>query len=172
MIKLLKTISHSAAIILIFILQYSFIEVLDEGFNQVNLPLIVLLSLSGRNKFVLAFYYALGFGLLGDIISPLPFGIMLLTYFLIFVIIYFILEKFLARRSLATFMATSLISLILFLLIKFYSYAAFNLVETSLVDNWRLFLIYLATNLTSLALIYLFIQYLKLKQRDSSRKKI
>ena len=92
-------------IVLLALVQISFINSLPKVASSLNLILIILIFLLILTNFKLALIWAVSLGYLLDLFSFYPFGIYLVSLSLTIVIAHFLLTNFFTNRSLYSFLA-------------------------------------------------------------------
>ncbi len=115
-------IGISAILIFIFaIIQFGLISSLPGFLSQINLfvsALIFVLALFGYRT---AFWWAFFFGIISDIMSFLPLGVYLAAFIVLLAGTNFLLNNFFTNRSLYSFLALAVFSMLIFKLITFFS---------------------------------------------------
>ena len=113
--------------LLLAIIQLAFISALPAGFNDVNLLLVVLVFVLGLASYRAAVLWSLWLGVIMDIFSFLPFGLLTLNLLLVIFVIHFLLENFFTNRSLYSFMALALFAYLIHQTILYFIFYIFAL---------------------------------------------
>lgn len=121
----LKVILNIFFIILLSLIQVGFINGLPLMLSNINLLLIVLIYVLVLGGFRMAGVWALSMGLILDIISFLPFGAFLISFFLSLIVINFLLVNFFTNRSLYAYIAITFFASISFF-ISIYVFSVAN----------------------------------------------
>lgn len=100
-----KILINLLLIVLLALVQISFISSLPKVASGLNLILIILIFLLIITNFKLALIWAVSLGYLLDLFSFYPFGIYLVSLSLTIVIAHFLLANFFTNRSLYSFLA-------------------------------------------------------------------
>lgn len=125
-----KIILNSLLITLLAIVQFSFISSLPNGFNNLNLILVIIVYiLSGLKGLDHAIYWVVGLGFLMDIFSFSYFGINLINLILTLIIANFLLNNFFTNRSLYSFLALTFLVTLIYEIFLNGSHYIFNLIE-------------------------------------------
>lgn len=151
------------AIILVFIFLESFMGTLNWRFSFWPAILAFILFIFGKK---IALIWAIGLGFLQDEFSTLPFGIHLLTFFCLTLILYFLIQKILSNR---TFLSLLTLSVIATLLSAFLLYL-FCIIGSAIFGNEKLFsfslqniLVQLLGNIILTIIIFIIIFFLSKK---------
>jgi cell shape-determining protein MreD len=115
----LKIFSNIFFVLLLFILQFSFISTFVWYFSGLNILLVsilFILVLYGSKK---AFFWSLGFGFFSDVFSFDFFGLYILSFLFSFLVIYFLQNNFLTNRSLKSFIVLITFSLFVFKIVLY-----------------------------------------------------
>ncbi len=141
-------------IIFVFILHQSLIANFDWRFNLWPVILVFVLFAFNEN---LALLWGIVSGFLLDLYSILPFGINLITFFLIIFIIYLLAKNFVTNRSFLSFFILCLIAVFLnigflFLAQKLFSW--FGNLEQIIIFNWSTIFFQILTNIILCIILY------------------
>ncbi len=155
----LKIIINLLLLIIISIIQLSFINGLPSYFTGINIVIIAMVFIVGLNRFDIWFWWAFGFGLFFDFYAFLPFGFHLFVFPLINIVISFFLVNYLTDRSFYSFV------ILLFLFLFFYKISLFFLYYFLYFFNFEIifsfsfydFLISCFVNFILIAIIYSFL---------------
>lgn len=107
-----KTALSAILIILLSLIQVSFVSGLPGWFNNINAAALALVFVLALGSFRLALFWAFGLGFFMDIYSFLPFGVYLATFLATVIIMNFFLVNFFTNRSLYSFLALTLLCLL------------------------------------------------------------
>lgn len=151
-----KIIINLLFILMLAVVQISFISGLPGLFNELNLVLTVLIFILGFASFNFAAWWLLGIGFALETFSFLPFGAYLVGLGLTIVIANFLLDYFFTNRSLYSFLslvalATAAYELIINLISFIFFEKYFFLAEPNF---WILFLEQIGLNLLFTFFIY------------------
>jgi cell shape-determining protein MreD len=110
----IKIIFNLILIIVLSVIQISFISALPFGLSNFNLALVSLAIILMISNFNISLWWAVGMGFLFDIYSFLPFGTYLVCFFLTVLVANFLLSNFFTNRSLYSFIALIFLSSLCF----------------------------------------------------------
>jgi rod shape-determining protein MreD len=160
-----KIIIYLFSILLVFIIQWSFINALPFYLDNLNFILIVLIFILGIAGIKNALIWAMGVGLLLDIYSFLPFGTYLVIFFIIIIFTNLLLNNLFTNRSLYSFVALTSFAIIIYEVILFAAYFFYSLMNENVIfpnygfDFWLNELIKLSLNLCIVFIIYYFLTF-------------
>lgn len=100
--------------ILLSVMQISFISGLPFQMSNLNLILVILVLMLGFGDLYFVMWWSFGLGLVLDVFSFLPFGTHLIALPIAVYIAYFLLNNFFTNRSLYTFLALGAISTLVY----------------------------------------------------------
>lgn len=124
--KWYKFVIYFILIALVLIFQITFLGNFNLFFKNFNLMLAILVLLIGLTDFKTVLVYLVWFAVLMDIYSSLPFGIFLMTFFLVAIILEILFLNFFTNRSFYSLIIMGIIAVIIynifFLLISGFSY--------------------------------------------------
>lgn len=103
--------------------------------NNFNLILSLLIFLTVVISFRISLWYALGTGLLLEMFSAYPYGLIIISLFLTVVLIDWLLNHFLTNRSYYSLLLLGLIGLIFYYLLLFGFGYLLNLLKISIIDE-------------------------------------
>ncbi len=166
-----KILVNFILILLVSILQISFISNLPAGLNGLNIILLVIVFILMFSNYVLAFWWTIGLSLFFEIYFFLPFGLYSLVLFITLNIIYFLLYNFFTNRSLYSVLAliffANLIYNILFI-IFLYLFHLFFQTDFNITLNFdfiSLQLFHLILNLFLAFIIFYIINFISYRWR-------
>ncbi len=124
--KWYKFVIYFILIALAMIFQITFLGNFNLFFKNFNLMLAILVLLIGLTDFKTVLVYLVLSGVLMDIYSSLPFGVYLMTFFLLAIILEILFLNFFTNRSFYSLITMGIIAVIIynifFLLISGFSY--------------------------------------------------
>lgn len=109
--KYLKIFAYLVSIIVIALVQISFISALPGWLDGFNVILLLLLFMIGLQNFEIALWWAFGLGLVLDFFSFSFFGAYTLSLLIVVVLIQFLLKNFITNRSLYSFLTACFFAL-------------------------------------------------------------
>lgn len=101
------------------IIQIGLISALPGLFKEINILLILLVFILSLGGFRLAFWWALGAGIVINIYYFIPFGIVIISIMVAIIVTNFLLTNFFTNRSLYSFLFLTLIALVTYKIILF-----------------------------------------------------
>lgn len=109
-----RIIIQALLIILVSLLQFSFISGLPLALNNFNLILIILIFILSLGSLKLSIWWAVSIGFLLDTFSFSPFGVFLVSLPLTIFAANFLMVKFFTNRSLYSFFALTVLTTIFY----------------------------------------------------------
>lgn len=159
-----KIIVNTFLLSVIAAIQLSFVDGLSGYLSELNIVFVTLAFVIGITNFKVWFWWAFGFGFIFDIYSFLPFGLFLILFPLIGVLLNYVLKNYLTDRSLYSFVVLLLILLSFFEVSKtfftyllyffeykttFYAFAWSDLLISILVNYLLVVVVYNVMNITT-----------------------
>lgn len=141
-------------IILIFILHQSLAAHLDWRFNLWPVILVFILFTFNEN---LALLWTVIIGFLLDLYSVLPFGIYLITLFLVILIIYLLAKNFVTNRSFLSFFILTLTASVLHIIFLYFAQSLFTWLsnlEKIMIFNLSIIFFQILTNVILCIILY------------------
>jgi hypothetical protein len=121
-----KFLIHLLLVLLVFWLTYSFFAV-GKSFNAFFVLLIYFLIFF--DDFA-AIFWMVGPAFCLELISPLPFGLYLINFFLIYILAQYLIKKFLMQQSLGSFLLLVMASQLSFYLLLWLEKIFFSFLNT------------------------------------------
>lgn len=160
-----KILFNSFLVLLLSAIQMSFVSGLPSYAGSLNLVLVALVFILAMLGFNVALWWGLGAGLVMDIISFSPFGIHMIGFIAMLVIVNFLLINFFTNRSLYSFVALIFFSTASFeIFLNLSSYVFRKLGGSEFVPYGKLFwfgeVAQVGMNIAAASLIFYLLNYL------------
>lgn len=134
MSKIFNKIINIGLIIFLVLLQVGFFSALPYPINNFNLLLSLIIFTTVVLNFELALWYALGAGILIEMFSVYPYGVILISFFITAVLINWLFQHFFTNRSLYSLMVLSVIGIFFYnLLLLILNYSLYFL-KLNIID--------------------------------------
>jgi rod shape-determining protein MreD len=173
----LKIIINILLILILAVIQFSFISGLPVGLENLNLVLVVLIFILSLYSLESALWQAAGMGLILDIFSFLPFGVFLISLFLSCLAANFLLVNFFTNRSFYSFLAlaaiTSFFYGFIFNLINYFFQLDFSEKIFFIFNSsfWKELAYQTAFNLIAVIIIFYMVNFLSKKLKPAFLEK-